>query len=166
MYLISLVLKTELGSIWQTKSTLMWTSRWGTGCSRDERHISHLVNKHSNQYPIYWFTSKYSRSVILAQVLHPICWILKFKLNGSCRMLISNGPLSLVQALQRYWNISHKVKLEEWGANLLQSDYDRCANHLIKSPGCHPCLYITITILLWVPSIYHFIKHYPIVILS
>ncbi len=41
--------------------------------------ISHLVNKSgntyliwtkNNQYPIYWFTSKYSRSVILAQVLY------------------------------------------------------------------------------------------------
>ncbi len=42
-------------------------------------YVSHLVNKsgntyliwtENNQYPIYWFTSKYPRSVILAQVLY------------------------------------------------------------------------------------------------
>ncbi len=49
----------------------MFFTRW-------EKCVSHLVNKRGNiyliwakinQYPIYWFASKYSRSVILAQVL-------------------------------------------------------------------------------------------------
>ncbi len=48
-------------------------------CSPDKRHISHLVNKCSNisliwtknnQYPIYWFASKYSRSVILTHAVY------------------------------------------------------------------------------------------------